>query len=272
MHRVESCPLWGGAFFVERSDEMKPDVVIMNFTGVYRFEQFARKKDFHIVDCLRIAGTDCYCDPSAAEELRRKIDACSPHGIHFMDSGDYHYVTKFWTDKIREPFSLLVFDHHPDMQAPLFDGVLSCGGWVKTMLDENPLLGEVTIVGADEHLIEEVDPKYRSRVHFYGERDLRDATAWCRFARERESLPVYVSIDKDVLDRQAVITNWDQGSLSLCGLERLLGEVLDRDRVIGIDICGECTPLSDLFLEKEEASVDNRANQSLLDFLVRKAG
>lgn len=42
---------------------------------------------------------------------------------------------------------MVVFDHHPDMQPSLFDEMLSCGSWVKTMLDTNKFLRKVLIVG-----------------------------------------------------------------------------------------------------------------------------
>ena len=62
--------------------------------------------------------------------LKRMIADYPAEGVHFIDSGNYHYLTKFWTDKLETPFSLIVFDHHPDMQPPLFDNILSCGSWV----------------------------------------------------------------------------------------------------------------------------------------------
>ena len=90
---------------------MEKPIVIMNFTNVYKEEAFARHSpDFAWIDCTHLSGTDCYCDAEGAAAIRRLIAAYPPEGIHFIDSGDYHYLTKFWTDKITEPFSLIVFD------------------------------------------------------------------------------------------------------------------------------------------------------------------
>ena len=44
--------------------------------------------------------------------MKRVIAGYPAEGIHFIDSGNYHYLTKLWTDKLRVPFSLIVFDHH----------------------------------------------------------------------------------------------------------------------------------------------------------------
>lgn len=38
----------------------------------------------------------------------------------------------------------------------------------------------------------------------------------------KKNLPVYISIDKDILDKQYTETNWSQGNMSLPMLERLL--------------------------------------------------
>ena len=128
-------------------------VVIMNFTGVYAHEVFARNNQFIWLDCRHLSGTRGYCDKEGIRKLKRVIAGYPAEGIHFIDSGNYHYLTKLWTDKLRVPFSLIVFDHHPDMQPPLFKGMLSCGSWVKDMLDWNMLCKKVVIVGASDKLI-----------------------------------------------------------------------------------------------------------------------
>lgn len=80
----------------------------MNFTHVYEQERFIRNQRFQWLDCTDLNGTDCYCDEEAALKLKQRMEPFAPDGIHFIDSGNYHYVSKFWTDKIREPFSLVV--------------------------------------------------------------------------------------------------------------------------------------------------------------------
>ena len=62
-----------------------------------------------------------YCSDAAAAEIHRRIDPYGTRGIHFLDSGNYHYVTKIMTDRIDEPFSLILFDHHTDMQSPMIE-------------------------------------------------------------------------------------------------------------------------------------------------------
>ena len=88
-------------------------IIIMNFTGVYDYEAFAWNNKFIWLDCRHLYGTDGYCDREGALALKGMIADYPAEGVHFIDSGNYHYLTKFWTDKLETPFSLIVFDHHP---------------------------------------------------------------------------------------------------------------------------------------------------------------
>ena len=57
--------------------------------------------------------------------------------------GNYHYVTKFLTDM--EPFSLVMNDHHTDMQQPLFPQLTSCENWAADVLRDNPFLEKLLL-------------------------------------------------------------------------------------------------------------------------------
>ncbi|MBN2927640.1 MAG: hypothetical protein JTJ12_09500 [Eubacterium sp.] len=83
----------------------------------------------------------------------------------------------------------------------------------------------------------------------------------------KKNLPVYISIDKDILDKQYTETNWSQGNMSLPMLERLLSHFLENGNIFGIDICGECQqgiPLPE-YLQAEE--LNEETNQKLFEFL-----
>ena len=153
-------------------------VTIQNFSSIYSEQPFMRElhnlaaqkssknAEIRWLNCTRIAGTDCYCDDEAITEINKLIDeslnfSCeaapaTPPAIHFFDNGNYHYMSKLWTDRIQEPFDLVVFDHHPDMQPPRFGDILSCGGWVKKVLEENKFVQNVILIGVADHLVEEL--------------------------------------------------------------------------------------------------------------------
>ena len=241
---------------------MARPVVVMDFSGIYGEETFARNPRFAHIDCRHLGGTDCYCDAEGAAAIRRLIAPYPAAGVHFIDSGDYHYVTKFWTEKISEPFSLALFDHHTDMLPSRWGGMLSCGGWVKDVADGNPLLRHVYILGIPEAQVAAIPQEYRGRVVAYGDGELR-----------RHGLPagafgaggpLYVSIDKDVLDTDDARTNWDHGSLSLAQLKEVLRTMLSRRRIIGIDVCGECPATLRLFGPDGSVAIDDKANRELL--------
>ena len=181
------------------------------------------------LDCSGIPGSRRYCDPGAEKRLREIIGG-RWRGVHYLGSGDYHYLSKFFCDNIPEPFDLLLFDHHPDMQKPVFEGVLSCGGWVRDLLETNPRLRHVTIVGMDPQLLCETEG-FPGRVTAFPEGGTVTPPA-------PAELPLYVSVDKDVFCSCCARTNWDQGSLDLPTFERILRLLTAGRRILGLDICG----------------------------------
>ncbi len=244
------------------------EVVIMNFSGIYSSEKFINDKRFKVLDCTHLYGTDCYCDPEAADKIKRLLKPLSYKGIHFIDSGDYHYISKFWTDKINEPFNLLVFDHHTDMQEPAFCSILSCGDWVKEVLDTNIHLKKVILVGPPETMKKTLPQEYRDRVEFHSESELIREEGWRCYLSKHTDVPLYISIDKDILMKKSCPTNWDQGQVSLTLLDEILSAVIEKEHVIGIDICGECSPSLD-FVEKEQmTAINDNVNINLLRTII----
>ena len=75
----------------------------MDFSGIYEDQQFWRGKEVSRVEARDIPGTNCYCDEDAMNAIRSRIAPYSSGGIHFIDSGNYHYMTRIWLEKISEP-------------------------------------------------------------------------------------------------------------------------------------------------------------------------
>lgn len=61
---------------------------------------------------------------------------------------------------------------------------------------------------------------------------------WCSILN-KGTLPVYISVDKDVLAAGEVYTNWDQGQMKLEQMMTLLEGLFRERQIIGMDICGE---------------------------------
>lgn len=243
---------------------MKHDIIILNFSNVYTEETFYKNEKIKWINCNDISGANCFCDNEASAEICRRIKDVPPQGIHFIDSGNYHYVSKFFTDKINEDFILVVLDHHPDMQPSLFDELLTCGSWVKASIDTNKHLKKVILIGTSDELLNKIDKRYTDKLIEFKESQLEDRTAWQQFYDMHFDLPIYISIDKDVLSPDEDVTNWDQGKATMPELKRLLSILLKHGKIIGIDICGECK-YSILGLQDSSISKDNEINRQLAE-------
>lgn len=236
----------------------------MNFTGVYSDEQFYRHQKFDWVDCSNIQGVTYLCDLDAQRKIRGLIASYPPQGVHFIDSGNFHYISRFWTDKITEPFVLVVFDHHPDMQPTLFQHLMSCGCWVKDVLDTNPFVKKVVVVGAADSLIDKVPVGYSDKVLFFSESSVLEKSTWVQFANLYVPYPVYISIDKDVLSPENAVTNWDGGSMTIFQLRKLLEMIMRREEVIGIDVCGECAATLGMVADSNSILKNDACNKVIL--------
>lgn len=216
---------------------------IFNMSGVYGEELFsppgATALDFNALD-----GTNCYCTAESASQIIKSIsdgsglESFEQRRINWIDTGDYHYLTALLMESVREPFKLLLYDNHPDRQALAFEepGMLSCGSWVQWSLDHNPYLRGVRWVNGDGQA-----ETTQSCLPFPASgADEADEMA-PDGADGGKSLPVYISIDLDILDTGEFVTDWDQGSMSFNTLKAFLLKDAGHRRIHGIDVCGGLT-------------------------------
>ena len=177
---------------------MKKEEFTIALSGMFGDEGWERGT---LVDLSHLEGTCCYCAGESADAIRKQLGDIPENAIHYIDGGDYHYLTLFFLEKIKEPFQLLLLDNHPDDQPPLLgEGLLSCGSWV-----------------AEAKKLENLKKVFWN-------------------SRPDEDIPVYVSIDLDFLDRNYARTNWDQGTASPETAKSLIPK-----EFIGADICGGIT-------------------------------
>ena len=241
------------------------ETVITNFSGIYKNQNFYKnyaEEEISWTELSDLSGCNCYCDAEASDRIRKEIQAFTGKGLHFIDSGNYHYMTRLWLEKLQIPFRLLVFDNHTDMQPPAFGGLLSCGGWIAASLEELPLLQEVILVGPDEEAYTQVEPDLQQKVLFLSREKLSTMTTKEKegfFNNLSEDLPLYVSVDKDVLCKGDASTTWSQGDMHLSELMSFLELVLERQNILGMDVCGECDMDS-----CSEDFLNDHANEAIL--------
>ena len=273
--------------------KVKNENLILDFTHVYCDEDIKDIDRFRYIDCSDIQETDMYCSKNAYEKIWGRIEPYGIQGIHYIDSGNYHYISKIITDHIDEPFGLVMYDHHTDMQMPMVPEMMSCGDWAGQALSQNKNLRQLVIVGPPESDIEQTLESYSGsqsgRLLTFSAEDLHGDLLENKLKLIRTDLPLYISIDKDVLGTEYTETNWSQGDMSIDGLERLLsvflggqGEEKNSDacrnderyacdirhsRILGIDICGEIQtdiPVPE-YLEAEEKN--EKVNIELFRFI-----
>ena len=194
----------------------------------------------------------------------------------FMGSGDFHHVTglllPLTLEKQSEPVTLIHFDNHPDWVK--FDGGMHCGSWVNRAAS-HPKVNKVITVGVCSHDLRNPDWKganitlltegkldlfpYRhapskvrnqygaaasyeqknNHIHWRTIEDLGEAEFTKTLLSRINTKHVYITIDKDVLDREDAETNWDQGVMRLPFLLQCLREIGKQHSIIGADVTGD---------------------------------
>lgn len=244
------------------------DITVLNFTGAYERQDFYQDQKTRRLDLGDVPGTNCYCDGAARAHLMEAMEAVQNQGICFLDSGNYHYITRLRLEWIQEPFELLVLDHHTDMQPPAFGEILSCGGWIFEALKDLPLLRRVYLCGPPKSVDQEegaLIQGFGDRIRWLEEEELAAGLEQGELPWENPGLPLFLSIDRDVLSREWADTNWDQGTMSLELLLALVRSAQKR-KILGADVCGE-NPEGDSWQQKKNA-LSNRRILEVLNVLL----
>ncbi|MCR4765841.1 MAG: arginase family protein [Bacteroidaceae bacterium] len=240
--------------------------LVFNFTHVYEAYAFMQDEAFVWLDCTQIQGSDCYCDVETERTLKEMMVGLPLHAVHWIDSGDYHYMSKLWTDQIKEPFDLVVLDHHPDMQQPMFGELLSCGSWVRAVLEQNTYLQQVLLIGVDDKLLGETTG-FGDRVRVVTESELKQTSLESIISRINFTLPVYLSVDKDVMNPNECTTNWDQGLMNWKQLTAIVHRLMEGN-ILGVDICGEEPKILTECCYNQDVKINQKFNESVYNLII----
>lgn len=195
------------------------------------------------------------------EAFYREVQAELPPFLLY-GSGDYHYLTALWLRKLREPFTLISFDNHPDWDTrpPHW----CCGNWISRALTL-PHLRKAVVWGCGNFELEWPNRMFanhrgiragRLEVHPWSERlkpasrarwDAVTRENWrARFADFARSLAggnLYVTVDIDCLASGQAATNWENGLFEAGEIAWALGQLRACGRLVGGDLCGAYSPL-----------------------------
>jgi len=246
-------------------------ITIMNFDETY----FTQKKLQHYphenINIQQLKHVSLYCEEDSLKRLNTFLQKRQRRGITFIGSGNYHYVTYLLLKEMKKPFTLVLFDNHPDLSQHKEDRLLSCGSWVSYALSNIPLLKKVVIIGPTVHQASCIlNP--RITVFSFKEKQAYSTTSILS-AIPTEN--VYISIDKDVLNVNEVQTNWDQGVMTVDTLIHYLTAIIQFKNVEGVDICGEekLSPLQALLPDYQTIIFKNeKANLNILSSCLQGTG
>lgn len=252
---------------------MSLQVTVLNFDQTYALQTHLHRPTFEWIDLSDIQSTNRYCEMDSFAKIKRRVQRRKNRGITFLGSGNYHYVSLLFLAEIQEPFTLILFDHHTDMMEDPSPSVLSCGSWVFHAIETLPMLHKVIVVGASREFEAQIPPHVREKVtlFFYPYAGTLESLSH-QIVSNVPTSTVYISIDKDVLDRSEVVTNWDQGTMTVRDLVGLVRSILAHYKVSGVDICGEF-PLSPLGVFSADSGriirKNELANRIILDSIMR---
>lgn len=233
---------------------------IFDFSGIYMQQTFYKNYNHHYYDLRNRAGLSCYCDNENISYLNKLIPSDNSFHINFIDSGNFHYMSFLSLNKIKTDFTLCLFDNHPDAQEPIFP-LLSCGGWVLEGINKLKHLKQIEFIGVESALMKEVKDSIVEKG--FVELSFNEKKRIYTYSRlpSHNNLPVYLSIDKDVLSPLYASTSWSQGDMSLGHLIEEIRTLFGNKTVLGVDICGEIDISS---YNNSKNTINENANSEIL--------
>lgn len=252
---------------------------ILNFDqSIVKQRGLLEKYESDIIDLKDLEGRARYWLNSRDRKIiEERIIGSAKDAVTFLGSGDFHQISEILINSFSQPLSLILFDFHPewDTLSPRF----SCGSWLNQVLKRKNALKVILIGVSSEDISTfninsgNLKSLRENRVEIYPythapskvffkkvpqnlsvriERSLFfDTIHWHELAGEDlteffekifyrlPSKDVYVSIDKDCLNYDSALTNWEEGRFSLEQLLLMLKLIKENFNIIGLDVTGD---------------------------------
>ncbi|MBL7072160.1 MAG: hypothetical protein ISS33_00080 [Candidatus Omnitrophica bacterium] len=264
---------------ISGSVSISEKIRVLNFDdSLIQQRKLLAEYDAEVVDLRDIAPrARFWMDEETKKEIAVRVNGFSNGGITFLGSGDFHHVSSILIDSISEPVTVINIDQHPDWS--VFPGKLCCGSWVTETLknglvkkvlllgaSSGSAIGFSTQMGnysALENDRVEIYPwrQCPSKVFFrkiprnksiktephgiftkiyWDELKEKNLTEFLRGVfKSFPTKRVYVSIDKDCLQRKDSLTNWAEGAIPLDDLLSMLRVIRHELEVVGVDVAGD---------------------------------
>ncbi len=223
--------------------------IILNTDNAVVRQELHRTFAVETIDLIALRpGLQFYADRAARAAFRKLVGrATADSDVWLLGSGDFHHLTLLRLERMADPFTLVVFDNHTDCSS--MGPKYHCGNWLyhAAVL---PGCRSVLHFGATEHR------GFTSA--WFGTRRLIEKGRWVETrgpsmaaesriqpfaetiaAKNAQRIPVYVSIDKDVLREEEAPGDWENGLMGLEQLGQMLGHLAHAYPLAGADITGE---------------------------------
>ncbi|MFM7150341.1 MAG: hypothetical protein ACKO23_10905, partial [Gemmataceae bacterium] len=192
--------------------------------------------------------------------------------LRFIGSGDFHHLTLALLNRFSVRFNLLVLDNHPDWMR--FLPFLHCGTWLyhaSCLPNINRIFhlgGNVDFDNGFRHLAPTsslrqkrivVFPEKRQFTRGFWKRIPNQNLRLCQdgpittsrvrellspWAKDLATLPLYISLDKDVMTSSKSRVNWDSGDIYPEEVLQILDEFrICVPQILGMDVVGDWSPV-----------------------------
>ncbi|MCU0651954.1 MAG: arginase family protein [Candidatus Omnitrophica bacterium] len=213
-------------------------------------------------------------------EIKKSLQPEMKNAVTFFGSGDFHHISSLLIEQFSEPISVIVFDYHPDWDT--LPPKTGCGSWVSRILKMPNVLKVVLLgISSDDISTFNIqsgnlDALKNNRLEIYPY-EHEPARVWLRRVPENisisrkknmlsseirwqqlkeknlvqfmtqliqrlETRQVYLSLDKDCLNSEFALTNWEEGKFAFSDLLSALKIIKEQSEIIGMDVTGEYSP------------------------------
>lgn len=276
---------------------------VINFDGgLIRQTELVSKYQTEVIDAIDIGPrARFWLNHTTKRQLEERLKNSTRNALTFLGSGDFHHITYILTAQFQEPFTLIVFDFHPDWD--ILPPRLGCGSWVTAALGKAQV-AKCLLIGVSSNDISSFSiqtgnlaalendrveiypyahppsktffkrvPKNVSiavrdgiflRTIYWTELKTKHGGEFFRTILSRiPTQKVYLSIDKDCLQAAYAATNWEEGQMPLDELLLMLRIIKEEKEIIGADIAGDYSPvLIDGWFKKKCSELDHSKKTS----------